>query len=136
MKNAVLICAVTSIVFSACSRAPISRRDPIPPEANFVVDSLRFGAHGRDFSLLVLGAKINEESYEILQIAGDSVIISFHSNTPPYRPTVNADSIAFGGNSFVVTDSANVYRVNSVTQYLPPYGIYVFSDGEYIGRLR
>jgi hypothetical protein len=90
---------------------------------------------GRPFMFLVLeGQEMPGEVDHYLQIEGDGVIVSFHSSTPPFVPSVRGDAVSFGGHVFGATATPNAFTVDGQPHQLPSGGLYIFSDGQYGGR--
>lgn len=121
-------------LINGCDR---DKPNPPPPEDQVkFIDTTEATILGRSFILDVLATTIRTIDYEILQIQGDGILISFHSSSGPFRPSVNGQTIAFGGHTFEVQSNPNEYIVNGQSHPLSAPGIYQFSDGKFISQLR
>ena len=119
------------LALTSCDR--LSRFEPVTVTTSFGA-TLR----GRPYAFDVLDATLRptRETFKVLQITGDQIVISFHSSRGPYVPHVSGDTVQFGGHTFEVLPAPNRYRVDGTVHTLAPQGIYLFSDGAYEGRWR
>jgi hypothetical protein len=134
-----LAVAVLTVSLAACATSPpppaTSSADEVLQPPLRVRGSFAADLQGRPFMFLMLeGRSTPGEIDHFLQIEGDGVIVSFHSSTPPFVPTVRVDAVSFGGHVFSVTATPNAFTVDGRPHRLPPGGLYIFSDGHYGGQ--
>jgi hypothetical protein len=106
------------------------------PPVVTVLAAKTLSAFGRDYEIQVLESEHGGSSYRTMQLAGDGMALSFHTSTGPFQPTVNGPVVSFGGHEIEVLASPNQYRIDQNAHDLPVSGLYVFSDGEFIRRVR
>ncbi len=122
-------------IFHKKDTTTITILEPTPEDPVSIIESYNFNPHGRAFSLDLLNAKIESVDYKILQINGDDVVISFYGSSPPFKPDIQSNSLLFGGHTFTVSNTPNVFSVDGTIHRLDP-GIHIFSSGEYRGKIR
>ena len=135
-KSFLIIIMISALTISACSQLFKSKeQEPTPEDPVKLLKVLGINTFGRVYILDVLEAKTSLISFKVLQILGDNIVISFHSDAGPFEPQVNRNVISFGGHQFEFTAQPNRYKVNGTMYELSEPGKYAFSDGEYIGRI-
>ena len=85
-------CALFLVILTAAMRVA----EP-SAQAAVIISTSEHVLRGRVFRLDMLATTIDSIDYEILQISGDGIAISFHSSGGPHRPSVTGPTISFGG---------------------------------------
>lgn len=126
-------CVVTAFIIQSCSGFP---PEPTPPDPVTVISSSVATLEGRPFSLDVLAATLRGKDYQVLQIIGDGMVVSFHSSTGPLVVSVSGAVVSYGGHTFSATAIANEYLVDGQAHTFEPNSNYMLSDGVVYRRLR